>query len=869
MAESRRDEIAKLEALFSENPEGRVFTHLAEAYRRAGEPERAREILERGIGRHPEYASAHVVLGRVLVDLGRTEEADRSFRRVLELDPQNLVAVRALADLARDAGRVDDALRYYRELQEVDGGNAELDEIVRSLEAGPAEPDREAAAPYDGHATEWDAEFAPFDPDPGMSPANALEDADVGADESWGADGEAIGGWGPDPAGVAGDSTDAAPEPAGAENGVAGDEPEAGFDGGSEPVSEPAIEMDGAAWADTIETGDEWGAEPEGFEPTVLAGPPPGEGMDDLLEMSIDGEPEIESIDAVGSWDLSGMDMVDADAEDAATEADDPMSFDLTGFGAGGAAAASSETDPSDAAGPGPDGHEFEAPESEGFGDEWAAAGVGYGGSDEVDPDSPEPGPAAYMEGEDVAGESALDEPADEAWGVDEPGAEQVEAAGVAAGEWEAGEPEVDERETDDSALEVQAAEEPWAVGAADASASEPWVDAAQEAPDPWGEDESGEEDPWGEAEPGDEDAWSGAMPEAELAEPMSEIEEPAVSTAEADATEPWADTAPEASDPWGESETGEEDPWGSPMPGAEPAEPASAAEELAAGEVASELEAEAGAYGAADAGVIEEEESAEPVGADAGLIEDSDPGALGVGAVDEPAGGVEAEASDLLDPFGEPAAIEDEDAYGGEVVTETLAELYLAQGLNERAVEVYEELLRRRPGDPGLEERLREALAGAGHVQDAEPVAGEQTGDSTEAGEDESALESVESVWTGGSGAVAGEDALYGLDDSSEGVTEPEAAPVSEYLRTLLEWRPARAAVDAQAAPVEEAAAMDDVDALFASRGDPSGGGAGSGPAAASDAGGAVQSESDESSDSDDDDDLEMFRAWLQSLKR
>ena len=33
MAESNRDEIAKLESMYAANPEGRVFTHLAEAYR--------------------------------------------------------------------------------------------------------------------------------------------------------------------------------------------------------------------------------------------------------------------------------------------------------------------------------------------------------------------------------------------------------------------------------------------------------------------------------------------------------------------------------------------------------------------------------------------------------------------------------------------------------------------------------------------------------------------------------------------------------------------------------------------------------------------------------------------------------------------
>src|SRR4051812_19141535 len=105
MAESSRDEIAKLEALYANNPEGRVFTHLAEAYRKAGELERARTILEEGLAKHASYASAHVVLGRVLADQQNPEQAAAAFRRVLELDPHNLVALRSLGDIARTAGQ--------------------------------------------------------------------------------------------------------------------------------------------------------------------------------------------------------------------------------------------------------------------------------------------------------------------------------------------------------------------------------------------------------------------------------------------------------------------------------------------------------------------------------------------------------------------------------------------------------------------------------------------------------------------------------------------------------------------------------------------------------------------------------------------
>lgn len=135
MPEPHRDEIAKLEALFAANPDGRIFTHLAEAYRKAGELTRARETVEQGLERHAEYPSAHVVLGRVLWDLGEVDGAGQAFRRVLELDPENRVALRALGDLARETGRAAEALDHYRALLLLDPSDMEVEELTRTVES--------------------------------------------------------------------------------------------------------------------------------------------------------------------------------------------------------------------------------------------------------------------------------------------------------------------------------------------------------------------------------------------------------------------------------------------------------------------------------------------------------------------------------------------------------------------------------------------------------------------------------------------------------------------------------------------------------------------------------------------------------------
>ena len=149
MPEMNRDEIVKLEALYASNPEGRVFTHLAEAYRKAGEFDRARSILEQGLAKHPAYASAHVVLGRVYADLNDIPQARASFRHVLELDPHNLVALRSLGELARSAGNTEEALGYFQELQHQEPGNDDVARIIAALKRAPvaqAEPEAAASA---------------------------------------------------------------------------------------------------------------------------------------------------------------------------------------------------------------------------------------------------------------------------------------------------------------------------------------------------------------------------------------------------------------------------------------------------------------------------------------------------------------------------------------------------------------------------------------------------------------------------------------------------------------------------------------------------------------------------------------------------
>ena len=118
-------EIAKLESRWRENRQGLTFAPLAEAYRKMKEPQRALEILGEGLGLHPDYIPASIVLGRCHLDLGDDTAAEAAFNRVLALDGENVIALKALAEITERHLRFDEAEGWLRQLLAIDRSNEE------------------------------------------------------------------------------------------------------------------------------------------------------------------------------------------------------------------------------------------------------------------------------------------------------------------------------------------------------------------------------------------------------------------------------------------------------------------------------------------------------------------------------------------------------------------------------------------------------------------------------------------------------------------------------------------------------------------------------------------------------------------------
>lgn len=269
---ARQTEIQKLERRYEEKP-SQWFAALAEEYRRAGDVDRALEIVRKGLEQRSSYVSGHVVLARCLLQQSNDGEAEQVLKQVLVLDSENIIALKVLSEIKERANDSAAALEWLEKLLEVDPMNQDAQEAVERL-SPPAPAEVDAGAPDEGlapdeheddvatekmTAVEFEeaglADTAPAEEDEQAVPAGSHEEVSVletiPADPSSEAAGEAVAA--PGGAGGGGEGGDAPVEPPSAD--LAATE-SAGVGGGdaAEPESAaPAASAAPASMADEVE----------------------------------------------------------------------------------------------------------------------------------------------------------------------------------------------------------------------------------------------------------------------------------------------------------------------------------------------------------------------------------------------------------------------------------------------------------------------------------------------------------------------------------------------------------------------------------------------------------------------------------------
>ncbi len=98
------------------NPDSIIFAPLASAYRRQGSFQKALNMCELGLEKHPQYAQGHAVLGCIYLNLKRYSESITAFERALDLEPGHLLSLRYLIGLYIRFKDVKKLLRIYETL---------------------------------------------------------------------------------------------------------------------------------------------------------------------------------------------------------------------------------------------------------------------------------------------------------------------------------------------------------------------------------------------------------------------------------------------------------------------------------------------------------------------------------------------------------------------------------------------------------------------------------------------------------------------------------------------------------------------------------------------------------------------------------
>lgn len=137
MSVSLEQEIVTLQDLHgsSRDPYGTAFVPLADAHRRAGEFDKALQLLRDGLTRHPEYTSAHVVTSWVHLDRGALDEALGALELVMELDHDNRAGLKGLGQVLNEKGDREGAIGHLTRLAELEPEDAEARALLETIQA--------------------------------------------------------------------------------------------------------------------------------------------------------------------------------------------------------------------------------------------------------------------------------------------------------------------------------------------------------------------------------------------------------------------------------------------------------------------------------------------------------------------------------------------------------------------------------------------------------------------------------------------------------------------------------------------------------------------------------------------------------------
>ena len=125
--------IAKLEKAFRREPDAPLFARLADLYLDKGRTERALSLCEEGCANFPDYSTGFVVLSKCYEKQGEIEKAREAMGHALRLDPENPGSYKRLSRLFQQLGVAPLALQSLQQATHLDPFDESIGEQIDQL----------------------------------------------------------------------------------------------------------------------------------------------------------------------------------------------------------------------------------------------------------------------------------------------------------------------------------------------------------------------------------------------------------------------------------------------------------------------------------------------------------------------------------------------------------------------------------------------------------------------------------------------------------------------------------------------------------------------------------------------------------------
>jgi len=134
--EARQEAYLPLEEIVVRDPASALYLPLAERLLERGRTEEAIRLCEERRTRPGSGVGDRIVLGRAYLADGRLADAHVEFEAALDLDRENVIALKALAGILSHRGRHDEAAGFYRAVCRVDPGDLESQTALHQITSG-------------------------------------------------------------------------------------------------------------------------------------------------------------------------------------------------------------------------------------------------------------------------------------------------------------------------------------------------------------------------------------------------------------------------------------------------------------------------------------------------------------------------------------------------------------------------------------------------------------------------------------------------------------------------------------------------------------------------------------------------------------